>query len=182
MISLHELGTLGPHVLPIPYVLLIFVVALTNFLESSFLLLCDFGIQLTHACSLVLILLQFISLMLITSYLALDFIFYPYMLTVGFFCLCIVERGSFFSILLQFFFSFCSSVHVINNNNNNECKSKELPFREKPRDEEWNELNKEKIPLLLNYSQCQLMVGEYYSAIEHCSEVLKYEPGTISLH
>ena len=52
-------------------------------------------------------------------------------------------------------------------------------FREKPNDIEWNELNAKKNPLLLNYAQSQIMLGEYYSAIEHCTDVLKYEPGNI---
>jgi len=34
-----------------------------------------------------------------------------------------------------------------------------------------------KIPLLLNYAQCKLLNKEYYSVIEHCSTVLKTEPG-----
>lgn len=38
-----------------------------------------------------------------------------------------------------------------------------------------------KIPLLLNYAQCKLLNKEYYSVIEHCSTVLKTEPGSINL-
>lgn len=34
-----------------------------------------------------------------------------------------------------------------------------------------------KIPLLLNYAQCKLINKEYYSVIEHCTTVLKTEPG-----
>ncbi|CAL4058809.1 unnamed protein product, partial [Meganyctiphanes norvegica] len=51
--------------------------------------------------------------------------------------------------------------------------------REKPGDEEWEKLNELKIPLLLNYSQCQLLQGEYYPAIEHCSDVLKHNPDNV---
>lgn len=38
-----------------------------------------------------------------------------------------------------------------------------------------------KIPLLLNYAQCKLLNKEYYSVIEHCSTVLKTEPGNESM-
>lgn len=50
-------------------------------------------------------------------------------------------------------------------------------FREKPNDEEWLSLNRMKIPLLLNYAQCKLINKEFYSVIEHCTTVLKTEPG-----
>lgn len=33
-----------------------------------------------------------------------------------------------------------------------------------------------KVPLLLNYSQCKLLERDYYAAIEHCTEALKYDP------
>lgn len=49
--------------------------------------------------------------------------------------------------------------------------------REKPHDKEWDELDKTKIPILLNYCQCKLLEKEYYSVIEHCTTVLKSEPG-----
>lgn len=49
--------------------------------------------------------------------------------------------------------------------------------REKPGDEEWLKLNEMKMPLLLNFSQCQLLQGEYYSVIEHCTTVLEKDPG-----
>ncbi|XP_049851751.1 AH receptor-interacting protein [Schistocerca gregaria] len=55
----------------------------------------------------------------------------------------------------------------------------QLMLNEKPGDEEWNELNKMKIPLLLNYSQCKLYKREYYQVIEHCSTVLKDDPGNV---
>lgn len=38
------------------------------------------------------------------------------------------------------------------------------------------ELNKIKIPILLNYAQCKLIESEYYSVIEHCTTVLETEP------
>jgi hypothetical protein len=33
------------------------------------------------------------------------------------------------------------------------------------------------LPLLLNFSQCKLYEKEYYKVIEHCSTVLKSDPG-----
>ncbi|KAK7485440.1 hypothetical protein BaRGS_00023388 [Batillaria attramentaria] len=44
---------------------------------------------------------------------------------------------------------------------------------EKPGDPEWVELDKKKIPLLLNYSQCKLLTEDYYTAITHTTDVLK---------
>ena len=49
--------------------------------------------------------------------------------------------------------------------------------REKPNDEEWLVLNRLKIPLLLNFAQCKLLEKEYYAVIEHCTTVLKSDPG-----
>lgn len=33
-----------------------------------------------------------------------------------------------------------------------------------------------KIPFLLNYAQCQLLLGNFYDAIEQCSQVLLRDP------
>lgn len=55
----------------------------------------------------------------------------------------------------------------------------QLMLREKPNDEEWNKLNEMKMPLLLNYAQCQLLQGEYYTVIEHCTTVLDKDPDNV---
>ena len=55
----------------------------------------------------------------------------------------------------------------------------QLILREKPQDEEWTCLRKQKVPLLLNFSQCKLSLEEYYPVIEHCSEVLEIEPDNV---
>ncbi|KAK7077406.1 Aryl-hydrocarbon-interacting protein-like 1, partial [Halocaridina rubra] len=55
----------------------------------------------------------------------------------------------------------------------------QLMLREKPNDEDWLKLNEMKMPLLLNYSQCQLLQGEYYSVIEHCTTVLSSDPDNV---
>lgn len=50
-------------------------------------------------------------------------------------------------------------------------------FREKPGDPEWNVLEDRKIPFLLNFSQCKLLLNDFYPVIEHTSTVLKRDPG-----
>ena len=51
--------------------------------------------------------------------------------------------------------------------------------REKPGDEDWIRLDAMKVPFLLNYSQCQLLLGNYYEVIEQCSQVLQREPDNV---
>lgn len=48
----------------------------------------------------------------------------------------------------------------------------QLCLREKPGDEAWTELDRMKIPLLLNFSQCKLLSGDFYEVIEHTTSVL----------
>lgn len=55
----------------------------------------------------------------------------------------------------------------------------QLLLREKPGEEEWLELEKLKIPLLLNFSQCKLVEKDYYAVIEHTSTVLKKEQDNV---
>nr|CAG4641029.1 EOG090X09NR [Eulimnadia texana] len=55
----------------------------------------------------------------------------------------------------------------------------QLQLKEKPGDDEWLTLNKMKIPLLLNYSQCQLLQENYYDAIEQCTKVLEQDPDNV---
>ena len=51
--------------------------------------------------------------------------------------------------------------------------------REKPGDEEFVKLDEMKIPFLLNFAQCQLLLNDFYPAIEHTTEVLKKDPGNL---
>ena len=51
--------------------------------------------------------------------------------------------------------------------------------REKPGEPEWQALADMKIPFLLNYSQCQLLMGNYYEVIEQCSQVLIRQPSKL---
>lgn len=55
----------------------------------------------------------------------------------------------------------------------------QLMLREKPHDEEWIELRSQKIPLLLNFSQCKLLADDFYPVIEHCTEVLEIDPDNV---
>jgi len=55
----------------------------------------------------------------------------------------------------------------------------QLQLKEKPGDEEWLDLADKKTPFLLNYSQCQLLLGNYYDAIEQCSQVLLRDPNNV---
>lgn len=54
-----------------------------------------------------------------------------------------------------------------------------LLCREKPNDDEWNDLMRIKLPFLLNFAQCKLLAKDYYAVIEHCTEVLKHEPDNV---
>lgn len=51
-----------------------------------------------------------------------------------------------------------------------------LSQRLKPREKEWDELNKIKTPLLLNLAQCKLIAKDYYQVIEHCTSILDDDP------
>jgi len=48
-----------------------------------------------------------------------------------------------------------------------------LMLMEKPHDEEWNALDNQKIPYLLNYAQCKLLQKDYYEVIRHTTQVLE---------
>ena len=50
-----------------------------------------------------------------------------------------------------------------------------LGIKEKPQSDEWNKIESDKVPLLLNYSQCQLLLKDYPEVIRHTSKVLEYD-------
>ena len=52
-----------------------------------------------------------------------------------------------------------------------------LTLHEKPNSPEYIELDNMRIPFLLNYAQCKLLLGDYYQAIEHCTTVLEKDDG-----
>ncbi|XP_078544530.1 aryl-hydrocarbon-interacting protein-like 1 isoform X2 [Lissotriton helveticus] len=47
-----------------------------------------------------------------------------------------------------------------------------IQAKEKPWDEDWMRLDCLITPLVLNYCQCQLELGEYYEVLEHTTEIL----------
>lgn len=49
----------------------------------------------------------------------------------------------------------------------------QLLLNEKPGDEDWLKLDKMKIPLLSNLSQCKLIERDFYAVIEHTTQVIK---------
>ncbi|XP_071373194.1 AH receptor-interacting protein [Centroberyx affinis] len=60
---------------------------------------------------------------------------------------------------------------------------KNLQMKEQPGDETWIKLDHMITPLLLNYCQCQLLQGQYYEVIEHCSSLLfKYDDNVKALY
>lgn len=54
-----------------------------------------------------------------------------------------------------------------------------LMIKEKPHTEEWDVLNKMKVPLLSNYSQCMMARGDFYATIEHCNSVIQIDPDNV---
>lgn len=53
---------------------------------------------------------------------------------------------------------------------------KSLQMKERPGDEHWIKLDLMITPLLLNYCQCKLLLGQYYEVLDHCSSIInKYE-------
>ncbi|XP_050166645.1 aryl-hydrocarbon-interacting protein-like 1 [Myiozetetes cayanensis] len=57
-----------------------------------------------------------------------------------------------------------------------------LQAKEKPWEEDWLKLESLVTPLVLNYCQCQLELGEYYEVLEHTTELLQKHNGTCALH
>lgn len=55
-----------------------------------------------------------------------------------------------------------------------------LFLSEKPGGDEQKKLDTQKVPLLLNYAQCQLLLGNFYPVIEHTTEALKIAPGSLN--
>jgi AH receptor-interacting protein len=52
-------------------------------------------------------------------------------------------------------------------------------YREKPNDVEWRELDIQRRPLLLNFVQCKLKQGDFYSAIEHATTILDSDSSNV---
>jgi AH receptor-interacting protein len=52
-------------------------------------------------------------------------------------------------------------------------------IKEKPQSEAWYGIAKRKVPLLLNYAQCKLLMQDYVDTIRHTTSVLEVEPGNV---
>ncbi|CAL8273747.1 AH receptor-interacting protein isoform X1 [Gadus morhua] len=60
---------------------------------------------------------------------------------------------------------------------------KNLQMKEQPGEEVWIKLDIMITPLLLNYCQCQMVQGQYYEVIEHCTSLIsKYEDNVKALY
>ncbi|NXA45837.1 AIPL1 protein, partial [Nothocercus julius] len=57
-----------------------------------------------------------------------------------------------------------------------------LQAKEKPWEEAWLKLESLVTPLVLNYCQCQLELGEYYEVLEHTTELLQKHHGNAKAH
>nr|CAG4651991.1 EOG090X09NR [Triops cancriformis] len=55
----------------------------------------------------------------------------------------------------------------------------QLQLKEKPGEEDWKKLDAMKNPFLLNLSQCNLYLQDYYSVIQHCTDVLSRDPDNV---
>lgn len=51
----------------------------------------------------------------------------------------------------------------------------EMVIKEKPQSDEWNRIEEKKVPLLLNFAQCKLLMEDYAEAIRHTTAVLEFE-------
>lgn len=52
-------------------------------------------------------------------------------------------------------------------------------IKEKPHSETWYSIAKQKVPLLLNYAQCKLLMHDYADTIRHTTSVLEVEPDNV---
>ncbi len=55
----------------------------------------------------------------------------------------------------------------------------DLMIKEKPHDVEWNVLNEQKMPILLNFSLCKFNLNDFYSCIEHTNTIIEHQPGNV---
>ena len=55
----------------------------------------------------------------------------------------------------------------------------ELSIKEKPDSESWNSVEEKKVPLLLNYAQCKLLMEDYAEVIRHTTTVLEFDSNNV---
>ena len=51
----------------------------------------------------------------------------------------------------------------------------EMSIKEKPHCDEWNSIEEKKVPLLLNYAQCKLLMKDYAEVIRHTTTALEFD-------
>lgn len=52
-------------------------------------------------------------------------------------------------------------------------------IKEQPKSETWYGIAKRKVPLLLNYAQCKLLMQDYAETVRHATSVLEIEPENV---
>ena len=55
----------------------------------------------------------------------------------------------------------------------------ELSIKEKAHSDDWNKIEEKKVPLLLNYAQCKLIMKEYAEVIRHTTTVLEFDANNV---
>ncbi|OQV22263.1 eIF-2-alpha kinase activator GCN1 [Hypsibius exemplaris] len=55
----------------------------------------------------------------------------------------------------------------------------DLMGREQPESDDWKKLDVLRVPILLNYTQCQLILGHYNEAIEHTTTIIEKDPTNV---
>jgi len=56
---------------------------------------------------------------------------------------------------------------------------KDLSLKEKPKSEGWRAVEERRIPLLLNYAQCMLLMENYTEVIRHTTSVLEFDADNV---
>jgi len=62
------------------------------------------------------------------------------------------------------------------------CYLEQLVAKEKPQSDEWNKIESEKLPLLLNYAQCKMASHDYHDVIKHTSSALEIDPHNVKAY
>lgn len=55
----------------------------------------------------------------------------------------------------------------------------QIIIKEKPQSDSWNTVMQQKIPFLLNYAQCKLLVAEYAEVIRHTTSVIEFDESNV---
>lgn len=58
----------------------------------------------------------------------------------------------------------------------------QLSIKEKPQSEEWDKIESDKLPLLLNYAQCKMVLQDYRDAIRHTTSALEIDGNNVKAY